>query len=141
MASGILKRADNPLKTMNTLEDLRRHGTRKMLRWCLNVLEKIVVKHLHKSLKVHTSQRRRLRESIRRKRPQLRQSVTTGIFCMTMPSTSIPIGKRVSSSPKLIPTSFHIPYSPHWVHLHVPIIGKITRTSIYRDVVLCHPMK
>ncbi|GFV52428.1 putative mariner transposase [Trichonephila clavipes] len=45
-----------------------------MLRWCLNVFEKIVVKHLHKSLKIHTSRRRRLKESIRRKKSQFRQS-------------------------------------------------------------------
>ncbi|GFU33204.1 hypothetical protein TNCV_4157071 [Trichonephila clavipes] len=50
--------------------DDRLHGTRKMLRWCLNVFENIVVKHLYKSLKIHTSRIRRLRESIRRKRPQ-----------------------------------------------------------------------
>ncbi|GFU49872.1 hypothetical protein TNCV_4686371 [Trichonephila clavipes] len=41
-----------------------------MLRWCLNVFEKIVVKYLLKSLKIHTSRRRRLRESIRHKQPQ-----------------------------------------------------------------------
>ncbi|GFV37337.1 mariner Mos1 transposase [Trichonephila clavipes] len=58
---------------MNTLDD-RLHGTLKMLRWCLNVFEKIVVKHLHKSLKIYTSRRRRLRESIRRKRHQFWQS-------------------------------------------------------------------
>ncbi|GFU73844.1 histone-lysine n-methyltransferase setmar-like protein [Trichonephila clavipes] len=58
---------------MNPLDD-RLHGTRKMLRWCLNMFEKIVVKYLHKSLKIHTSRRCRLRESIRRKRPQFWQS-------------------------------------------------------------------
>ncbi|GFX02588.1 hypothetical protein TNCV_728421 [Trichonephila clavipes] len=66
---GVLKRADNPLDAMNTLDD-RLHGTQKMLCWYLNVFEKIVVKHLHKSLKIHTSRRRRLRQSICRKRPQ-----------------------------------------------------------------------
>ncbi|GFV58737.1 hypothetical protein TNCV_3730751 [Trichonephila clavipes] len=40
----------------------------------VSVFEKIVVKHLDKSLKIHTSRRRRWREFIRRKRPQLRQS-------------------------------------------------------------------
>ncbi|GFX78511.1 uncharacterized protein TNCV_29511 [Trichonephila clavipes] len=58
---------------MKTLDD-QLHGERKMLRWCLNVFEKIVVKHLHKSLKMHTSRRRRLRESICRKRPLFWQS-------------------------------------------------------------------
>ncbi|GFU89076.1 hypothetical protein TNCV_2895241 [Trichonephila clavipes] len=47
------------------------HGTWKMLRWmCLNMLEKIVAKHLCKSLRLHTFRRRRLSESIRCKRPQ-----------------------------------------------------------------------
>ncbi|GFX64993.1 hypothetical protein TNCV_451311 [Trichonephila clavipes] len=70
---GVLKRDDNPSKMMNSLDD-RLHGTRKMLCWFLNLFEKIVVKHLHKSLKIHTSQIRRLRKSIRRKRPQFWQS-------------------------------------------------------------------
>ncbi|GFU66657.1 hypothetical protein TNCV_3111411 [Trichonephila clavipes] len=51
---GVLNRADNPSKTMNMLDD-RLHGTREMLCWCLNVFEKIVVKHLHKLQKIHTS--------------------------------------------------------------------------------------
>ncbi|GFX91260.1 mariner Mos1 transposase [Trichonephila clavipes] len=55
---------------MNTLYD-QLHGTPKMLRWCLNVLEKIAVQHLHKLLKIHTSLRHRVRESIRRKRPNI----------------------------------------------------------------------
>ncbi|GFV57819.1 hypothetical protein TNCV_3071981 [Trichonephila clavipes] len=67
---GGLKRTDSP---SNTLDD-RLHGTCKMLRWCLNVLEKIVVKHLLKSLKMPTSRRRRLRESIRGKRLRFWQS-------------------------------------------------------------------
>ncbi|GFX38157.1 hypothetical protein TNCV_3837561 [Trichonephila clavipes] len=50
----MLKSADNPSNAMNKSND-RLHGMRKMLRWCLNVFEKIVVKHLHKSLKIHTS--------------------------------------------------------------------------------------
>ncbi|GFT97735.1 hypothetical protein TNCV_4229241 [Trichonephila clavipes] len=54
---------------MKTLED-RLHETRKMLRRCLNVFKKIVDKNLHKSLKIHTSRTHRVRESIRRKRPQ-----------------------------------------------------------------------
>ncbi|GFV45050.1 hypothetical protein TNCV_907971 [Trichonephila clavipes] len=70
---GVLKRAENQSKTMNALDDLRLHGMRKMLRCCLNVFEKIVTKHLHKSLKLHTSRRCRLRESIRRKWPQFWQ--------------------------------------------------------------------
>ncbi|GFU09579.1 hypothetical protein TNCV_3026261 [Trichonephila clavipes] len=61
--------AENPSKTMNTLDD-RLHGMRKMLRWCLNVFEKIIVQHLHKALKGHTSRRRRFRERIRRNRSQ-----------------------------------------------------------------------
>ncbi|GFW50176.1 hypothetical protein TNCV_4695941 [Trichonephila clavipes] len=40
----------------------------------LSVFEKIVVKHLSSSLRLHTSRRRRLRESIRRKRHRFRQS-------------------------------------------------------------------
>ncbi|GFX03571.1 hypothetical protein TNCV_4751561 [Trichonephila clavipes] len=59
----VLKRADNPSKTMNTLGD-RLHGTRKMLRWCLKVFEKIVAKHLKNSLRLHTSGIRRLREFV-----------------------------------------------------------------------------
>ncbi|GFX17143.1 hypothetical protein TNCV_4266691 [Trichonephila clavipes] len=42
---------------MNMLDDLL-YGTR----WYLNGLENIVVKHLHKSLKICTSRRCRLRE-------------------------------------------------------------------------------
>ncbi|GFU79149.1 hypothetical protein TNCV_2136721 [Trichonephila clavipes] len=49
-------------------------GKREILRWCLNVFENVVVKHLHKSLRLHTSRRRCLRESIRREWSQLRQS-------------------------------------------------------------------
>ncbi|GFU85689.1 hypothetical protein TNCV_5126981 [Trichonephila clavipes] len=45
-----------------------------MLRWCLNVFEKIVDKHLKNLLRLQTSRRRHLRESIRRKRPQFWQS-------------------------------------------------------------------
>ncbi|GFV45561.1 hypothetical protein TNCV_4855831 [Trichonephila clavipes] len=56
------------------MADFRLHGTQKMLRWCLNVFEKIVDKHLHKLLRLHTSRSRRLRESIRRKRPNFWQS-------------------------------------------------------------------
>ncbi|GFX20468.1 hypothetical protein TNCV_3488251 [Trichonephila clavipes] len=63
---GVLKRAENPSKTMNALDELRVYKTRKMLHCCLNEFEKIIVKHLHRSLKIHISQRRRLRESIRR---------------------------------------------------------------------------
>ncbi|GFY25552.1 hypothetical protein TNCV_2486721 [Trichonephila clavipes] len=72
----VLKRADNPSK-LNTFDN-RLYGTQRMLRWCLNVFEKIVVKHLHKSLKLHTSRRRRLRESIRCSGRGM-----TDIFCMT----------------------------------------------------------
>ncbi|GFT70043.1 hypothetical protein TNCV_4689981 [Trichonephila clavipes] len=64
----VLKRTEEPSNTMNVLEDLRRHRTCKMLR--SNVFEKIVTKTLNTFLRLHTSQRRRLRESIRRKRPQ-----------------------------------------------------------------------
>ncbi|GFX16831.1 hypothetical protein TNCV_2518091 [Trichonephila clavipes] len=71
---GVLKRAQNPSKTMIALDDLLLYGTRKMLRWCLNVFEKIVTKHLHKSLRLHTSRSRRLRESIHCKWPQFCQS-------------------------------------------------------------------
>ncbi|GFT55265.1 hypothetical protein TNCV_4611381 [Trichonephila clavipes] len=67
---GVLKRAENPSKTMNTMEVLQLHGTRNMLRWCLNVFENIVARHLNKSLRLHTSRRHRLRESISRKWPQ-----------------------------------------------------------------------
>ncbi|GFX09448.1 hypothetical protein TNCV_4698341 [Trichonephila clavipes] len=70
---GVLKRPDNPSKTMNTLDN-RLHGTQKMLRWYLNVFEKIVVKQFHKSLNIHTSQRRCLRKSFRLKRAQFWQS-------------------------------------------------------------------
>ncbi|GFW91443.1 hypothetical protein TNCV_3376091 [Trichonephila clavipes] len=34
-----LKRAKKPLNIMDALDDLRLHGTRKMLRWYLNVFE------------------------------------------------------------------------------------------------------
>ncbi|GFU72942.1 hypothetical protein TNCV_4636761 [Trichonephila clavipes] len=70
---GCLKRADSPSKTMNTLDD-RLHGTWKMLCLYLNVFVKIVVKRLHKPLKLHTSRKCLLRESIRRKRLQFWQS-------------------------------------------------------------------
>ncbi|GFU26173.1 integrase catalytic domain-containing protein [Trichonephila clavipes] len=78
---GVLKRVDNPLKTMDMLED-RLYGTRKMLRWCLNVFEKNVVKHLHKLLKIHTSRRRRLKESIRRP-PKSIPTTENGADCST----------------------------------------------------------
>ncbi|GFW49882.1 hypothetical protein TNCV_1885451 [Trichonephila clavipes] len=55
-------------------ECLQLHETLKMLRWCLDVFEKIVAKHLNKSLRLHTSRRRHLRESIRRKRLQFWRS-------------------------------------------------------------------
>ncbi|GFX27376.1 hypothetical protein TNCV_34751 [Trichonephila clavipes] len=45
-----------------------------MLHRYLNVFEKIVSKHLHKSLRLHSSQRRCLRESISRKRPHFWQN-------------------------------------------------------------------
>ncbi|GFU31900.1 hypothetical protein TNCV_1111551 [Trichonephila clavipes] len=63
-------------KSIEDNERVRRHSiprTRKMLRWFLNVFEKIVAKHLHKSLKLHTSRRHHLREPIRRKLPQFWQ--------------------------------------------------------------------
>ncbi|GFW98467.1 hypothetical protein TNCV_3790981 [Trichonephila clavipes] len=50
-----LKRANNSSKAMNAFDDLRLHGTRKMWRWCLNVFEKIVAKHLHKLLRLYSS--------------------------------------------------------------------------------------
>ncbi|GFX20478.1 hypothetical protein TNCV_3488351 [Trichonephila clavipes] len=50
--------------TSKTKDD-RLQGTRKMLRWCLNILEKIIVRRLHKPLKIHTSRIGCLRESIR----------------------------------------------------------------------------
>ncbi|GFT85010.1 putative mariner transposase [Trichonephila clavipes] len=71
---GVLKKSENPLNTMNALDDLQLHGTRKMLCWCLNVFEKIAAKHLKKLLRLHTSRRRRLRESIYHKWPQFWQS-------------------------------------------------------------------
>ncbi|GFY34097.1 hypothetical protein TNCV_4983001 [Trichonephila clavipes] len=57
---------------MKALDDLRLQGAWKMLCWCLNVFEKIVTKYLSKSLRLHTG-RHRLKVSIHRKRPQLRQ--------------------------------------------------------------------
>ncbi|GFV63662.1 hypothetical protein TNCV_626571 [Trichonephila clavipes] len=39
------------------------------VRWCLNVFENIIIKHLNKSMRLHNYQIRRLRESIHRKRP------------------------------------------------------------------------
>ncbi|GFU82104.1 hypothetical protein TNCV_1326481 [Trichonephila clavipes] len=69
----VLKMADNTSKAMDTLDD-RLQGKQKMLRWCLNMFGKIIVKHLHKSLKIHTFPRRRLRESIHRKQSQFWQS-------------------------------------------------------------------
>ncbi|GFU29917.1 hypothetical protein TNCV_1686941 [Trichonephila clavipes] len=78
---GVLKRADNPSKKMCTLDD-QLHGKWKMLRWCLNVFEKIVSKHFHKSLTIITFRRRRLRKSICCKRSQFWP--TAGwYFCMT----------------------------------------------------------
>ncbi|GFV38972.1 hypothetical protein TNCV_965381 [Trichonephila clavipes] len=71
---GVLKKAEIPSKTMNALDEFRLHGTRKMLHWSLNVFEKIVAGHLHKSPRLHTSRRRSLRKSIRRKRSQFWQS-------------------------------------------------------------------
>ncbi|GFW32062.1 hypothetical protein TNCV_2600881 [Trichonephila clavipes] len=54
--------------------------------WCLNEFEKIIVKHLHKSLKIyediHTTRRRRLRASLYRKRPRFWQSDDL-YLCMT----------------------------------------------------------
>ncbi|GFU62777.1 hypothetical protein TNCV_2388161 [Trichonephila clavipes] len=75
---GVLKWAKNPLIIMNALDDLRLNGTWKTLRWCLNVFEKIVAKHLNISLRLHISRRRRLMESIRRKRPQFWQRDESG---------------------------------------------------------------
>ncbi|GFW04196.1 hypothetical protein TNCV_2669611 [Trichonephila clavipes] len=79
---GVLKRAENSSNTITTLDDRRLLGTPKIagivgLRWCLNVFGKIVVKHLNKSLKIHTSLRRR-------KRPSSGRS-GTDIFCVTTP--------------------------------------------------------
>ncbi|GFY12505.1 hypothetical protein TNCV_1799271 [Trichonephila clavipes] len=71
---GVLKTADNPLNTINALDDLWLHGRWKVLRWFLNMFEKIVAKHLNKSPKLHTARRRHLREFIRCKRPQFLQS-------------------------------------------------------------------
>ncbi|GFV89402.1 hypothetical protein TNCV_4152211 [Trichonephila clavipes] len=59
----------------------RTSTSRKMLRWCLNVFKKIAVKHLSKLLRLHTSGRCRLRESIPRKSLSSGR-VTIGIFCM-----------------------------------------------------------
>ncbi|GFT66167.1 hypothetical protein TNCV_650191 [Trichonephila clavipes] len=47
-------------------ECVRQPSSRKTLRWCLNVFRNIVAKHLNKSLRLYTSRRRRLRESIHR---------------------------------------------------------------------------
>ncbi|GFW72078.1 hypothetical protein TNCV_4789661 [Trichonephila clavipes] len=57
---GVLKRAENLLNTRNALDELRLHGTRKKLRWGLNVFKKIVAKHLNEPLKHHTSRRLRV---------------------------------------------------------------------------------
>ncbi|GFX84519.1 hypothetical protein TNCV_560341 [Trichonephila clavipes] len=81
---GVSKRAENPWSTKNALDDLRLHGTRKMLRLCLNVYKKIVTKYMNKSLTLYTSRRRHLTESLRCKKPQFLQSVMNDIFCMTM---------------------------------------------------------
>ncbi|GFW28152.1 hypothetical protein TNCV_2818301 [Trichonephila clavipes] len=64
---GILKSVENPSKTMNALDDFPLDETLKMLRWSQNVFEKIIAKHLRKSLRLHTFPRRWLREAIRRK--------------------------------------------------------------------------
>ncbi|GFT52034.1 hypothetical protein TNCV_4999231 [Trichonephila clavipes] len=73
---------NNPLKTVNALDN-RLNGTRKMLCLCLNVSEKIVVKHMYKLLKLNTPRRRRLRKSIRRN--QLSSGrVMTDTFSMTI---------------------------------------------------------
>ncbi|GFT13628.1 transposable element Tcb2 transposase [Trichonephila clavipes] len=55
---GILKRAENPSNTMNALDNPRLHRAWKMLRWCLNVFEKIVAKHEQISEATHFSKTR-----------------------------------------------------------------------------------
>ncbi|GFW88638.1 hypothetical protein TNCV_829071 [Trichonephila clavipes] len=69
-----------------------------MLHWCLNVFEKIVIKHLHKSLKIHTSRRRRLKESICRKRPQFWQGDDWYLIYDNATAHRSPLGRRFVSS-------------------------------------------
>ncbi|GFT52534.1 transposable element Tcb2 transposase [Trichonephila clavipes] len=70
----VLTKADNPLKTMDILDELRLHGTQKMLRWYLNVFENIVTQDLNKSLRLHTFQRQHFSSIHTSKRRPLRYS-------------------------------------------------------------------
>ncbi|GFX88895.1 hypothetical protein TNCV_2576021 [Trichonephila clavipes] len=91
--NGVLKSAESSSKTMNALYDLRLHGTRTMLDWCLNMFEKIVAKHFNKSLRVNTPERHRLKESIRRKRPQFQKSDDWYILHDNVSAHQSPTGK------------------------------------------------
>ncbi|GFT20109.1 hypothetical protein TNCV_4994721 [Trichonephila clavipes] len=81
-----------------------------MLRWCLNVFEKIVAKHLHKSLRLHTSRGRCLMESIRCKWPHVWQSDDWYLLQNNASAHRSQLAK--SSLPKPVLTYFHI----HYIH-------------------------
>ncbi|GFW08589.1 hypothetical protein TNCV_2776101 [Trichonephila clavipes] len=82
-----------------------------MLRFCLNVFEKIVAKHLHKLLKLHTSRRRRLKESIRRKQPQFWQNDDWYLLHDNSPAHRSQLVKEFLAKTRInmLP---HPPYSP-----------------------------
>ncbi|GFV53488.1 hypothetical protein TNCV_4746361 [Trichonephila clavipes] len=104
---GVLKRAENPSKTKNALDDLRLNGMQKMLRWFLNVFQKIVAEHLQKLPRLHTSRRRRLRETIHRKRPHFWQSEDWYLLYET--HQHIDPNCLKSPFPKPALTCYHIP--------------------------------
>ncbi|GFT64460.1 hypothetical protein TNCV_2382171 [Trichonephila clavipes] len=77
------------------------YGTQEMFRWCLNVFEKIVVKHLYTSLKIHTSRKHPLRESIRRKRPQFWENVDWYLLHDNAPAHRYKFVKELVPCPNL----------------------------------------
>ncbi|GFV87140.1 hypothetical protein TNCV_5113581 [Trichonephila clavipes] len=111
---------------MNALDDLRLHASRKMLRWCLNVLEKIVSNDLHKSLRLRTSRKRRLRESNCRKWPQFGQSDDRYLLNDNAPAYRSPHTHTIE---KIVPhqnSTNELPQHPMGL-LPVPIKEKILK--------------
>ncbi|GFW70951.1 hypothetical protein TNCV_190421 [Trichonephila clavipes] len=68
---------------------------------CLNKFKKIVVKHFHKSLRLNTSRRRRLRESVRRKRPQFWQNDDWYLLHDNRLAHQYQLGRRFVASDKI----------------------------------------
>ncbi|GFT26082.1 mariner Mos1 transposase [Trichonephila clavipes] len=111
-----------------------------MLRWCLNELKKIVVKHLHKLLKIHTSRRRHLREPIRCKWLQFWQSDECYLLHDNAPTHRSQLVKEFPAKTlsNVLPYS---PYSPYLIQCDFYLFPSMIKHLQERRFVLSDEVK